>query len=187
LIVLRLFIACDIEEPAVIEKVVGFQRGVLGGFDRLKLVEPENLHFTLAFLGEQREGDLEKIVHTLSKVEPVGGEVELRGVGGFPSPSNPRVVFVEARRGSEVITENAKRVREALEGASIWYDRTPFTPHLTVARLRSPDRKLAGTLMLHMDDEFGVTPVSSIRLKKSELKPSGPVYTTIQEYHVKGK
>ncbi|MEM0120479.1 MAG: RNA 2',3'-cyclic phosphodiesterase [Thermoprotei archaeon] len=184
---LRLFVACDIEDPGVIERLVGFQRSVLWGFDRLKLVEPENLHFTLAFLGEQRESELEKILHTLSKVEPVGGEVEVRGVSAFPSTSNPRVVFAEVTRGAEILTENAERVREALDGASVWYDRAPFKPHLTLARLKSADRKLASTLMLHMDDEFGVTPVSGLRLKKSELRPSGPVYTTIQEYRVKGE
>jgi 2'-5' RNA ligase len=185
LIVLRLFVACDIEEPVVIERIVDFQRNVLGAFDQLKLVQPENLHFTLAFLGDQRESDLEKILHTLSKVEPLGGELELRGVGGFPSPSNPRVIFVEVRRGSEIISELARRVREALDGASIWYDRAPFTPHITVARLKSLNRKLAGTLMLHMDDEFGATYVGSFRLKKSDLRPQGPVYTTLQEYPAK--
>lgn len=182
---LRLFVACDVDEPAVIERIVGFQRSVLGGVDGLKLVEPENLHFTLAFLGGQPESELEKIVRTLSKVEFVGGEVELRGVGAFPSVANPRVVFVEVRRGSEVIAENAKRVREALDAASVWYDRSPITPHLTVARLKAPARKVSGTLMLHMDDEFGAAKITSVRLKRSELRPAGPAYTTIHEYRVK--
>jgi len=184
--VLRLFVACDIEEPSVVERIVAFQRGVLGGLDGVKLVEPENLHFTLAFLGEQKESELDNIVHSLSKVELVGGEVELRGVGAFPSVKSPRVVFLEARRGSEIIVENAKRVREALDAASIWYDKAPFTPHLTVARIKSASRRIAGTLMLHMDDEFGVTAIGSVRLKKSDLRAKGPVYTTIQEYRAKG-
>lgn len=179
---LRLFVACDIDEPAVVERIVGFQRSVLGGLDGLKLVEPENLHFTLAFLGEQREQDLERIVEALGAVEYVGGEVELRGVGAFPSVSNPRVVFVEVRRGAELVAENARRVRGALEAAKVWFDRSPFVPHITVARVKSPQRRASGTLMLHMDDEFGTTKISSVRLKRSVLRPSGPQYTTIKEY-----
>jgi len=182
---LRLFVSCDIEDPNVIEKIVDFQKSVLSDVDGVKLVAPENMHFTIAFLGEQKETMLEKLVKVLERVTFNESMLELRGVRGFPSHHNPRVVVVEVGRGAEALELLAKQVRELLSAASIWFDKVQFVPHMTLARLRSPSRKVAETIMLHMDDTFGKVVCSSVKLKKSELTRRGPVYTTLYEVRAK--
>jgi 2'-5' RNA ligase len=183
--VLRLFVSCDIEDPNVIEKIVGFQKSVLSDMDGVKLVEPENMHFSIAFLGEQKESVLVKLTKVLERVEFSESVLELRGIRGFPSHHTPRVVVVEVGRGAEALESLARRVRELLDDASIWYDRAQFVPHMTLARLRSPSRKVAETIMLHMDDAFGEVVCGSVKLKKSELTRTGALYTTL--YEVKAK
>lgn len=182
---LRLFVSCDLEDAKTIEKLVNFQRRVFGDMEGLKLVEPQNLHFTLAFLGEQKEDELQKIKRALDELQFEPIKVELRGIGGFPSLRNPRVVVLEVRRGREQLEELAKNTRLLLDSVSVWYDKKPFVPHITLARVKTPTRRLSETLMLNMDEEFGEVQLTHVRLKKSDLKPTGPVYTTLHEVKAK--
>src|SRR3989344_8390118 len=69
---------------------------------QLRFVSVEQLHFTLKFLGEQR--DVQSIVTVLDKValRHQAFTVELHGVGAFPSPQQPRVVWIGAKSSALV-------------------------------------------------------------------------------------
>ncbi len=180
---LRLFVACEFDEPSVIEGLTRFQEKVLGGFSGIKLVEPNNMHFTLAFLGDQQEEGLSLITRALGKIRFQAAQIGLRGTGAFPSLRNPRVIFVSAANGADWLSGLASQVRENLSKEGVWYDRTPFSPHITLARVKRTEPGLYRELTPHMDDDFGSISLDTVRLKKSSLTPAGPVYESLFELH----
>ena len=148
----------------------------------LRCVMPENLHFTLAFLGDVPDGSEEPIAAALHDAARglAPSLAQLRGVGAFPSARRPRVVWVGVADPRPLVTL-ATRVREALAAAGFRGDDKDFRAHLTLARVRS-DRgadKLAGFLRAHAQDEPGELAVREATLYRSVLSPHGPTYEAL--------
>lgn len=181
---LRTFISCDPEEPRVIEEVAAFQKQILSGFRHVKLVEPGAMHFTLAFLDEQEPENISRIKQALKEVRHPKIHVVLAGIQVFPATGTPRVVAAAVDSGREELSQLAGDVRSRLDSARIWYDRKPFVPHLTIARIKTAEAKLLETVFAYSDKVFGEFEISSFGLKQSVLRPSGPVYTTIEEFRL---
>jgi RNA 2',3'-cyclic 3'-phosphodiesterase len=181
---MRAFVALEISAPKVIDGLVRFQ-GELGatGAD-LKLVERENLHFTVKFLGEISQSQAAEADARLKHLSLKGAEVEVRGVGAFPHVDRPRVVWAGVGHDHEkFVAPVAEEVIGALEGIGERDDR-PFTAHVTLARVRS-DRNgqvLSRLLTSAAERSFGFTRLAALRLKSSALTPGGPVYTDVGEY-----
>lgn len=100
---------------------------------------PENLHLTLAFLGDQPEGALPRLMEVGQRVAAGHGVLHLRtaGLGGFPRASRARVLWLglEAEPRLQLL---AARLREGLRHEGFDPDDKPFTAHLTLARLATP-------------------------------------------------
>ncbi|MEZ0248314.1 MAG: RNA 2',3'-cyclic phosphodiesterase [Thermoproteus sp.] len=173
---IRSFIAVDISARGVVEAVERFQRGLLGTGADLKPVEPYNLHITLIFLGEQPKRALDEISRRLEGLAHRRFVLELRGVGAFPTPSNPRVVWIDVSRGRGELTALARDVRALAKDFA--REEEEFTPHLTVARVKGPRNKdkLVAFLEAHKGDYFGEVEVAEVKLKRSTLTPRGPIY-----------
>ena len=172
----------DLEDRIMIKKIKEVQNEiVLTGCD-VKLVEECNFHFSLAFLGEISEYQKNEICKFLSTLDKVNTKIKLKGVGAFPLSNNPRVIWISASDGSEVLRENAKKIWPFLEKVGIKIDKR-FEPHLTIARVRSQKNKssLVAKLVELANVEFGEVLVSPIRLKTSMLTYSGPIYETVCE------
>jgi RNA 2',3'-cyclic 3'-phosphodiesterase len=181
---MRAFVALEVPEPMVIDKLVEMQMELKETKADLKLVERENLHFTVKFLGEITQEQANQADSKLSGLALKGVEVEVRGLGAFPNPERPRVVWVGVSREHEgSVAPLAQAVIEALEGVGERDDR-PFRAHITLARVRSPRnaQALAGLLRSNADRSFGPTRLAALSLKSSTLTPSGPKYTTVGEY-----
>ena len=80
----------------MLDALLDFQQSLSKTGADLKLVEKENLHFTIKFLGDIADADVAEAKSRLGKTSIPGAEIEVRGAGAFPKATNPRVVWAGA-------------------------------------------------------------------------------------------
>jgi len=175
---MRTFVAVEISNGDIINSIKKFQTEI--SIDA-KPVESRNFHFTLQFLGEVSDDISHKIIQALRKIEFSSFSVNLRGIGAFPKPKFPRVVWVGTDdNGGNMLVQLSKKVEKALEPLGFFSDK-PFKPHITVFRIK----KKVGDITKELDSQgmidFGIQEVTSIKLKKSELTSNGPIYSDLEE------
>lgn len=181
---MRAFVAIEIPNPQVMEKLVAFQNELHETRADLKVVEKENLHYTVKFLGEVTERQAVEVDSRLKALKLPRATVTAKGVGAFPSPGRPRVVWVGVAEGdSEKVGAVAAPVIQSLDGIGERDDR-PFRAHLTVARVRSDANRegLERLLREDRDRAFGSFEITEFKLKSSTLTPKGPIYSDVGVY-----
>lgn len=137
---MRLFFSLPLP-PDVRERLRGpLERARAISGRTLSFGNPAQLHFTLAFLGEQDGAALERARAAAAAVKHEPFELHIAGAGAFPSLSRPRVVWLGLRQGASEMTELARALRAELLRCAIPFDEKPFRAHLTVARLKSRGR-----------------------------------------------
>jgi len=177
----RGFIAIDIDAGS---KILEFKRDIESIGADVKLVEPENIHVTLKFLGDVDEAlvdQIERIMHDAVKgIDPFA--VKIKGTGVFPNEKYIKVIWI-GLENSQIIGTIAKRIDEQLAALGFTKEKRGFSSHLTIGRVKTAKQKehLVKTIEKYADVEFGEQHIRSIKLKKSELTPKGPIYTTIKE------
>jgi len=183
----RSFVAADVTDSAILQKITDCQTELTRTGADLKPVEPENIHATLRFLGEVQVPLLDQVKSELAQVSFQSFLVELRGVGAFPNPRRPNVVWIGITKGGEELQGIFSSLEPRLRGLGFAADRKGFSPHITIGRVKSGrNREALYSAIVGMSDvEFGSMTVESIRLKKSTLTPKGPIYSTIYEQKAK--
>ncbi|MGD2206022.1 MAG: RNA 2',3'-cyclic phosphodiesterase [Anaerolineae bacterium] len=159
----------------------------------VRWVRPEGIHLTLKFLGDT---PMDKVHEVKTVLAQAAGEVGpftiiAAELGCFPNTRRPRVLWV----GLEELTGKLMQLRDAIEAhvAPLGFptERRRFHPHLTVGRVHRRASKsevreigqMVTTSEIGTLDEMTVTSVSYI---KSDLRPSGAVYTTLFEAALRG-
>jgi len=133
-IVMRAFVAVEILNKEVIKAIANLQSEIS---IRAKAVEPENLHFTLQFLGEISDDSLTKIRKSLQTIEFSSFEISFRGVGAFPNMRHPRVVWIGVDdKGGNELKNLANKVENVLSPLGFVSDK-PFKSHITVFRIKN--------------------------------------------------
>jgi 2'-5' RNA ligase len=181
---MRAFVAIEIPNPQVMERLVALEKELEDTRADLKIVERENLHYTVKFLGEITDAQREEVDRRLRALKLAKASITAKGVGAFPSPSRPRVVWVGVAEGdSQKMDAIASPVIRALVGIGEQDDR-PFQAHLTVARVRSGTNKqnLGRLLSEGRDRVFGPVEITEFKLKSSVLTPTGPIYSDVGVY-----
>ena len=173
---MRIFVAIEITNNDITNSIKKFQEKVnIDG----KPVELQNLHFTLQFLGEISEEITEKIIQSLKTIEFSSFDVNLKGIGAFPKPKFPRVIWVGADEiGGNMLIQLSKKVEKVLEPLGFFSDK-PFKPHITVFRIKKKIGDISGELKNHKMENFGIQKVSNFKLKKSMLTANGPIYSDL--------
>jgi RNA 2',3'-cyclic 3'-phosphodiesterase len=145
----------------------------------------ENLHITTKFIGDVPTDKLDELKAALRRVPVTGGfPVCLHGFGWFPNPHNPRSFFIGVDAGDK-ISQLARETNAVLAEIGIQAETKPFTPHLTLARIKKADvdlRPLRAAIAALPSVEFGEFVVPSFHLYLSELQSSGSRYTKIAEF-----
>ena len=178
---MRTFVAIELSNNEVIDSIKNLQKELSL---EAKPVATKNLHFTLQFLGEVSEEIVEKVSSALKMIEFSSFDLTLKGVGAFPNPKNPRVVWVGTDKiGGACLVELSKKVRSVLDPLGLVPDK-PFKPHITIFRIKKREEGIRRKLEEKKEIEFGIQKVGSIKLKKSQLTPDGPIYSDLVE--VKG-
>ena len=147
--------------------------------------KPENVHLTLKFFGNVPKQKLTRISDAAVRVSKqfASFEIGIGGVGVFPKPSRPQVLWIGVEDPSGRLTELQRRVEEECAKEGFAKEDRAYKPHLTLARLRHPDgaRKLAET---HLQTKFSVinVPVTEFVVFRSQLSPKGSTYTAISKH-----
>ena len=178
---IRSFLAVDLNDASVISKLIEAQRELRNTGADLKLVEPENIHATVRFLGEVPSATIDLVKEQMNEVKFRLFDAEFVGLGAFPNLRRINVVWVGMRKGYEEISRIFEQLEPRLEKIGFAPDRKGFSPHVTIARVKTGRMRdeLAKYVDAMRDTPFGVVHVSELRLKKSILTPKGPVYSTI--------
>jgi len=180
---IRSFIAFDIESAQVLERITLMQKVLAETRADLKLVEPKNIHITLRFLGNITPSMVDKIYERMKKVEFEPFDVKIRGVGVFPNMRYPRVLWAGIREGADQLRSIFNQLEPQLRSLGFAPDTKGFSPHLTIARVKSGRNKveLAKRIEENLNYEFGTVKANCLRLKRSDLTPKGPIYSTLRE------
>ena len=182
---IRSFIAIEVPQDLK-SRMEEVQRELRRTEADVKWVRPDAIHLTLKFLGSIRREDVERISQA---VGPVIGhwkpfEVCILGMGCFPNLRNPRVVWVGVDRGKQSLTSLQHEVEKRMAELSFPPEDRPFSPHLTLGRVRSLRGKanLSQAVESRKGVEVGIFQAREVILFRSELKPSGAVYTKLKEF-----
>jgi RNA 2',3'-cyclic 3'-phosphodiesterase len=145
---------------------------------------PELMHLTLHFLGDVAPASIAGISTAIqtscAKTPPF--YVAARGLGVFPDPRRPRVLWAGIEDAGPLL-ELQRRLAAPLKRCGVELDSRSYRPHLTLARFREPLRRqpltFLRTILLTEQRDFASVPVGEVRLHRSELLPGGPRYTVL--------
>lgn len=147
----------------------------------MKWVAAENLHLTLQFIGEvgteEMASMLEKAQAAAKRCRPF--ELEVRGLGAFPNPARPRVIWAGVTTGREQLINLAEQLSVVLDSKP---DK-PFAPHLTLGRVRENHKvNLSQFLQEEAQTRVGNMAVDRFSCVQSTLTPRGPDYRVVEEF-----
>ena len=146
-------------------------------------VAPTNFHLTVKFLGRVEESRLEAVRAALAGAAAGHApfEVTLQGLGAFPTPTRPRVVWAGLAAGAAPLAALAGEVDHALAALGFPREERPFSAHVTLGRVREPrrDPALATAITRATAQSFGTARVDHLSLMQSQLSPAGARYTEL--------
>lgn len=189
---IRTFIALELKNEETLGQIKSFSSRLKQNQPNIKLVKPENLHLTIKFLGDIEESLAPRIYEILNKeinqtiFQGKTYKFKIKGTGQFRKYS---ILWVKLE-GDIGFLQNIKNTVETLLNEKFKIDRdkrTKFKPHLTIGRLKSNkiNYKSFGAFKKLINEnknfEFGPFTISEIKLKKSDLTPRGPIYTTYSD------
>jgi 2'-5' RNA ligase len=183
---LRLFFGLKLTDD-LLPEVVALQERLAAGRVKVKWVVPQNLHFTLKFLGEMPA----LVVPELKRIgEQVAAQrhpwaLTLRGVGAFPKLRHPQAIYAAAGDGAEELVRLAETLSRALAECAIApEEKKPFVAHCTVGRVKQ--ERGTGGLVAALEAEMGFVAgpmqCTQFALLSSTLTPAGPVYAEVAEF-----
>lgn len=174
---MRLFVAIDLPEE-VRQSVADICRGLAG----VRWLPPEQLHLTLRFVGEADDAVNAAIRKGLAKIASQPFPLALSGAGCFPSPRRPRVLWV-GLSGGEPLMQLQQKVETTVVAAGIPAEERPFSPHITLARLRD-HREGNIAPFLAQNDSFAGQPflVDAFHLYSSILTAKGAIHRREASY-----
>lgn len=182
----RLFVAVTLQPEVrdALAEVIGRLRAA--DVSGVRPVAPDALHITLKFLGNVDASRVPGLAATLTAAGDgaVPFRLALEGVGGFPNLEAPRVLWAGVADGADGLADLARRVDGACVSAGFPREQRPFSPHLTLARMRdtaSPsDRRRAGAALADAGSALASAfAIDAFHLIKSTLTPSGPLYESL--------
>jgi 2''-5'' RNA ligase len=187
----RIFVAVDISEEAR-RKAAVYVENLRRRFSDLRVgwEKPEKLHLTLKFLGDIDDKKLEKLTVAVSRTAEISRKFSLRitGTGVFPNPRRARVVWLGVEDHAKSLSKLWETLESECEREGFERESRAFSPHLTIGRLREPER--SGELVTaHLGENFESEEfeVSEIVIYQSRLLPQGSRYTVVSRHKIAEK
>lgn len=179
---IRAFIAIPLPES-----ILSFIRKIQGGVRdygfRARWVRPENIHLTLKFLGDIEKSQTESIGDAMSDTVKTHPPLSLaaKGIGVFPGIKRPRVIWMGLKGDTFPLIELQKKLDSHLHDIGFPKESRPFKGHLTLARIKghTDSRKLLDAMETFGELESETFAADQIVLFKSDLRPTGAVYTRL--------
>lgn len=182
---MRLFVSLDLA-PELHEEFATVQEAFddAGG---LSFTDPEQAHVTMKFLGDVDDDRVDDISETIDDavertgVDPFNASFE--GLGVFPNLDYISVLWLGVDDGSAELTRLHNAIDDALVDEGFDPEEHDFTPHVTLARMKSARGKdLVVDRVENTHPIVGTMDVTELRLTKSTLTDEGPVYETVDTY-----
>jgi 2'-5' RNA ligase len=178
----RAFVALK-PPPVCIAELSGIQaalRKELGSRD-YKWVDPEQMHITLRFFGSIAGQQVAEIVAKLTKATAGVSSFILRAgtLGCFPSSRKPRVLWMGVQDSAQQSALLQRRIQKETGDLGQAPEDRPFSPHLTLARVKEPDRAGRELLERLLRNEWTLSAdwqVSEVLLMQSHLSRQGATY-----------
>jgi len=177
--IVRAFIAVRVEPTPALS---AFVKTLAELGKAVRPVSTDNLHITLRFLGGTFASTLPNVgkVIQVSVQDIAPFDLRLIGLGAFPDVDRPRVVWVGTQNNAPLSTV-VKRMQEPLTDLGFAGDARPWSPHLTLARIKArPPRQLINALRRHGDADFGYVRITTVDLMLSTLSQSGATYHVVR-------
>ncbi len=180
----RCFIAIDL--PAGVKaELTRMQKGFASWPVKVKWVEEQNLHLTLKFLGDVTGPQIADLQAGLAKVSLAHRrfKISIRGFGAFPGTRNPKVIWAGIDDPKQELEQLWLGIEDELAGRGFNPEVRPFSPHLTLGRVKDP-RPGPGfqSILPNLGIAGCLVPVTEIKLMESRLSRSGPTYTCLQSF-----
>lgn len=173
----RLFIAIDLPEQQ--RRLLAELRDDLAG---VRWVRPEQLHLTLAFLGEVPQEMLAPLRQLLAQIRSVPFQLELGRLGCFPPRGIPRVLWIGVQP-QPLLLQLERAVNSAVVSCGLTLEARPFSPHITLARRKEPDRRAVSVFLTNRaPEDLPPIPVQEFLLFESRLTPHGALHQVLQRY-----
>ena len=180
----RIFIALKVEAGETLLKMVSSLKSGLSK-DSIKWTSIDNIHITLAFLGDTEEKLIKSISSMLKEKCKGSGNFQLiiRDLGVFRNPGDPRIIWTGVEFSEKLVRLN-EGIMDGLRGLNIKMEDRPFNPHLTIGRIKHlNDKETLRTLLgQFQDSEIQIIPVNEVILYESVLLQSGPVYKPLAKF-----
>ena len=179
---IRSFIAIDFPEETR-KALEDIQRALKQCGAGVRWVRPSSIHLTLKFLGNIQPAQVEDIARAVAQEIRDQPPITLRpaGLGAFPSQRKPRVIWIGMEGEVQRLNGIQARLENALEPLGFAREKRGFRPHLTIGRVK--DRRRLQPLvdaMATLDvPPFNSFDANEIILYKSDLRPTGAIYTKL--------
>jgi len=179
---IRTFIAIDVEVENNL-KVKWRELKSLLRSDSIKWVDEHSLHLTLFFLGDTEIKTAEKISEKLE--DKIHGTLQfkiiLRGLGIFGNHNSPKVIWTGISK-SQDLRDIKIKVNDIVTSVGFEVEKMNFSPHFTLGRVKHIEQpEILKSFVLNNKTEFiQESLIKSVIFYKSELRPSGPIYTPIK-------
>jgi len=179
---MRLFVAIDL--PSAVLANLESLLAHLKPTARINWSPIENLHITTKFIGECPEERLPELIAALRTLpQRPAITIAIEKLGFFPNPHAPRV-FWAGVHGRDALTKLARETEEALAALGIAKEQRPYSPHLTLARIKTPGKQpaLLQAVANLPSLDFGSFTANRFFLYRSKTAPTGSVYSQLAEF-----
>lgn len=183
---IRSFIAVELPSEITAELDSLERKLKAGQHSFVKWVDPEGIHLTLKFLGSVESTALPQIIEAMTRAAQPASPLSLQlgGLGVFPNWQRPQVVWVGLGGEIDKLAGLQRSLDKALSPLGFTPETRPFRAHLTLGRLReraSPkDKRDFATWAQAVKSESNLSfEVTALRLMKSQLTPSGAIYSQL--------
>lgn len=184
----RCFVAIELD-PALVGQVGEVQRGLAVRIDPRAVAwqGPEKWHVTLKFFGNIDEAHIAELSAALDAACTGTHPLALRvgGLGCFPSPRRPRVIWIGMRGEVAELARLQDRIESATEQFAPREARS-FHPHITLGRVKTTRprelREITAAIEAERADDLGGWTAQRIVLVRSVLDPRGSVYSQLAEF-----
>ena len=185
---IRSFLAIEFPE-SLKEVIADYLQDLKQVPSKIKWVSPGQSHLTLKFFGSISEELIERISQDLLRVliDCPPFHLSLKGIGAFPNLFRPRVIWAGLGGETEALQEVYQAIEQALVPLGIPKEDRPFHPHLTLGRnkLKEGNEPLYRLMTQWSKGESAPFVVRGVTLFRSDLKPTGPVYTKLGMFPLK--
>lgn len=188
----RLFLAVDIPDEVRL-RIAEVSDELRAAGWHARWANPAGTHLTLKFYGDTQIERIEALRDILAtRLRPFAPlELRTQGAGVFPKRGPARVLWLGIAGDLDALGRLQQEVELGSEELGFARERRPFSPHLTIARFRPEDVSTLGGLDARLRRIGNLAPitfrVNTVTLFRSELRPSGAIYTPLAEFALEGK